>query len=452
MTFKSSIVTDRTNSGRARQVSEKLKFHPLADLLPLLEGEELKRLAEDIRANGLLEPIVLTPDGRILDGRNRFRACRLAKVQPRFETIREPEDEWLALVVSRNIRRRHLTPSQTAAFAAELVSTSHGMNQYTLRGPGNFPVIKQSEIAGLLSIDERLVRDAVKVRRESAKLHALVKSGKVAVDVAARVVRKTPEYLQEFIAEIRAESDPRVAQREIYRQKRLGLIESRTGSGRAKSSSHSRKDIRSILAKLIKDGSRWPIALIDPPWEYDHASLGSKNRSPPYPTMSVEDLKALPIAEIMTEDAVVFLRSPAPKLDAAIDLLRAWCFEYRTCAVWTKDKAGFGYWFRGQHELLLVGRRGDFPRPRAEDCMPSIIVEPRGQHSAKPEAAYELLETYYPTLSKIELFARKPRKVWASVGDEIKGGFVDRIRPSNFSWLLRKAPKLAVRSGTRPLS
>lgn len=422
-TAKKIAPTQAAGEAKARQ---RFRFHPLADLLPLLEGAELHRLSDDIRENGLLEPILLTPDGRILDGRNRLRACRLAKMPPRFETVQEPEEKWLGLVVSRNIRRRHLTPSQTAAFAAELVSTSHGANQHTLRGPGNSPVLRQFEVARLLSVDERLVRDAVRVRRESGELLALVKAGEVVVDVAARVVRKTPEHLHEFIAEVYAKSDPRTAQREIYRQKRLDLIESGVTSGLAKRPASGRKDAGAVLTKLIRAGRKWPIALIDPPWEYDHASIGSKSRNPPYPTMSVEELKNLPVGDVMAGEAAIFLWAAAPKLDAAMNLLRAWGFDYRTCAVWTKDGAGFGYWFRGQHELLLVGRRGGFPRPRPEDCVSSVIEARRGKHSEKPEAAYEIVERYFPSLSKLELFARKPRDGWSSVGNEIAGGFVDR--------------------------
>ena len=84
-----------------------------------------------------------------------------------------------------------------------------------------------------------------------------------------------------------------------------------------------------------------------------------------------------------------------------------------------------GYWFRGQHELLLVARRGDFPRPRPEDCVSSVIQAARGEHSEKPEAVYEILETYFPGSSKIELFARKTREGWAAAGNEIQGGFMD---------------------------
>ena len=57
-----------------------------------------------------------------------------------------------------------------------------------------------------------------------------------------------------------------------------------------------------------------------------------------------------------------------------------------------------GYWFRGRHELLLVGRRGDFPCPPPKDRVPSVINAPRGDHSEKPDAVHEILESYYPEL------------------------------------------------------
>jgi N6-adenosine-specific RNA methylase IME4 len=180
-----------------------------------------------------------------------------------------------------------------------------------------------------------------------------------------------------------------------------------------------------VLARLIDAGRRWPIALADPPWEFAHAPVGDCGRSPPYPTMTLHDLMELPVPDIMTDDAVMFLWTTAPKLDEAIDLLRAWRFRYRTCAVWTKDRVGLGYWFRGQHELLLVAKRGDFPRPRAEDCVSSIIDAARGKHSEKPDAVCKIIESYFPMSSKIELFAREPREGWAAAGNEVDGGFVD---------------------------
>ena len=94
--------------------------HPLADLLPLLDGDEFDALVQDIRDHGLRQSITLF-EGKILDGRNRLAACKLAKVVPRYTTFKGSEDEAIAYVVSLNISRRHLTTTQRAALAVKLL-------------------------------------------------------------------------------------------------------------------------------------------------------------------------------------------------------------------------------------------------------------------------------------------------------------------------------------------
>jgi MT-A70 protein len=84
--------------------------------------------------------------------------------------------------------------------------------------------------------------------------------------------------------------------------------------------------------------------------------------------------------------------------------------------VWSKQRSGQargpGYWFTGEHELLLLGTRGAIPAPAPGDNWPSVIVAPAGGHSEKPNVVYELIETYFPTLPKIELNARRARAGW----------------------------------------
>lgn len=96
--------------------------HPAADLFPLMEGAELKALADDIKAHGLHNPVVLYGEGGkrlVLDGRNRLRACEIAGVSPttEFWVGEGSPTEW---VVSQNLHRRHLTTSQRAMVAAEI--------------------------------------------------------------------------------------------------------------------------------------------------------------------------------------------------------------------------------------------------------------------------------------------------------------------------------------------
>jgi ParB-like chromosome segregation protein Spo0J len=86
-----------------------IEFHPLANIFPLLESYEFAGLVDDIRTHGLREPVVLF-EGRILDGRNRYRACLAADIECRFETYKG--DDPISYVVSLNLRRRHLDESQ----------------------------------------------------------------------------------------------------------------------------------------------------------------------------------------------------------------------------------------------------------------------------------------------------------------------------------------------------
>jgi len=100
-------------------------------------------------------------------------------------------------------------------------------------------------------------------------------------------------------------------------------------------------------------------------------------------------------------------------------VIRAWGFECKTTLCWVKPWIGPGVWLRNRHELLLLGRRGDYPPPDPEDRVDSVLEAPRGRHSEKPERVYELLERMYPQASKLELFARSRRPGWSAWGNEV---------------------------------
>ena len=98
-------------------------------------------------------------------------------------------------------------------------------------------------------------------------------------------------------------------------------------------------------------------------------------------------------------------------LPQAIEVMEAWGF------MWSKDRIGTGYWFRNKHEILLIGTRGKVPAPAMGTQWSSLIQAPVGRHSEKPENFCEMIESYFPTLPKIELHARgvmsRPgRDVW----------------------------------------
>jgi len=152
------------------------KFHPIADCFPLIEGDEFNDLVTDIKANGLLEKIVLYED-MILDGRNRERACESAGVAPEYEQYKG--DKPIKFAISKNSIRRHMTTSQRAMAAAELETLEHGGN----RQDANLHLAR-SEIAADMKVSPRSVATAKTIK--ASDLKDAVKSGKKTVHAAAK--------------------------------------------------------------------------------------------------------------------------------------------------------------------------------------------------------------------------------------------------------------------------
>jgi len=154
----------------------------------------------------------------------------------------------------------------------------------------------------------------------------------------------------------------------------------------------------------------------DPPWQYDLSLRGSPEEH--YAVMETKSICDLKIPS--SEDAVLFLWATNPKLEEALQVMRAWGFTYKTNLVWVKDKFGNGYYFRGQHELLLLGVKGNPSVPLEADRPSSVLNAARGKHSQKPEEVYVLIEKMYPNNKRLELFARQKREGWEAWGNEIK--------------------------------
>lgn len=172
-----------------------LTYHPLAELFPLLQGKDFDDLVEDIRVNGVLEP-VWTYQGQILDGRNRHRAAGVAgrEAPAREYTGEDP----LSFVISLNMHRRHLSESQRSVIAAKIATLSEG------RPPNTAQVgaVSQAQAAELMHVGRRSVQKAKKVITEAApELVRAVERGEVKVDAAAAVVSAPKEQQAQAAAQ-----------------------------------------------------------------------------------------------------------------------------------------------------------------------------------------------------------------------------------------------------------
>lgn len=173
-------------------------------------------------------------------------------------------------------------------------------------------------------------------------------------------------------------------------------------------------------ATLLSTGEmKYHIIYANPSWRYDFAVSENRAIESQYPTMELDAIKALPVSDIATDDAVLYLWATAPKLKEALEVMEVWSFTYKTNAVWVKNNIGMGYWWRNQHEMLLVGTRGNFPPPEPALRVSSVFESPKTEHSEKPLSVDEAIEKMFPNIMKIELFARQPRKEWAAWGNEI---------------------------------
>lgn len=195
--------------------STEYELHPLCTLFPRLGDEEAARLAEDIKANGLREPITLC-GGMILDGGNRYAACLTAGVEPQFVEFDGPS--IAAFVLSENLHRRHLTPGQQAAIVASIQDWSKaqvaGSNQHTTKaGPATLPDHSLSTVAKRAAqsgASERTQRMADKVARANPDLAKKVAHGDVTLPKAVEQVtgKKRKQSIVNVPAEI-ADYDPR---------------------------------------------------------------------------------------------------------------------------------------------------------------------------------------------------------------------------------------------------
>jgi len=178
-------------------------------------------------------------------------------------------------------------------------------------------------------------------------------------------------------------------------------------------------------SKRIDELGTYSVLYIDPPWSYKNKKTGGSmvsGSASKYPTLSLYEIKNLPIQAICEKNCVLFLWATVPLLPDALEVMKAWGFKYKTTIFWRKIMSlGMGFWFRGQVEILLFGIKGKVKAFRLQEA--NFIQCKSEKHSKKPEIFRELIErAVHQTMENprfIELFATKRTEGWECWGKEI---------------------------------
>lgn len=375
------------------------EFHEVANIFPLMQGEEFEALKADIAANGLREPVWLHQDGRIIDGRNRYRACCDLGVEPSYRTW-GGDGSLVAFVVSLNLHRRHLDTGQRsmiglsvkrmladeiAALKAEKGRDAAKRQWHGFDHPGE----------GLIQLDQTLdepdaARDAL------AEAADAVGVSKTTMIRAQSVERHAPELAARVAS---GDVSLNAAYREVQHQQKKQAPPLPT--------------------------NKYRVWYADPPWQYGNAGVIGEtdnygHAARHYPTMSIAELCAMgpDIRDACEPDAVLFLWVTSPLLEECFDVIHAWGFEYKTSFVWDKVGHNFGHYNSVRHEFLLICTRGSCT-PDERTLYDSVIsIEKSARHSEKPAEFRNIIDALYTWGNRIELFSRCAADGWDTWGNE----------------------------------
>jgi N6-adenosine-specific RNA methylase IME4 len=356
--------------------------HEFKDWIIPLRDDEYKELEKSILEDGCRDPLVLWGD-IVVDGHHRHKICTKHNIP--FKTVDKifPNRDSVKLwMVSNQIARRNLESIQRIALVmkGEALIAERAREQQ-LRKP-------ESVLVNLPK------QNPIDTRKEVA---AQAKVSEKTYAKGKEVLLKRPEVMNKIIA---GETSIHKEYVDIHREEKKAERQS------------------NIIHNPVLPDGKYDVIYADPPWEHTNDASLTRNVNNKYPTMTPEKLKNLVIP--YENNSVLLMWTTTTNLREAFDVMEAWGYKYKSSAIWDKQIRGIGYWFRNQHEILLLGVKGVFRTPEPEDRVSSVYSEKRGEHSKKPEYYYEMIEKMFPNKKYLELFARhKHSEKWTVWGNQV---------------------------------
>src|ERR1035437_650699 len=180
--------------------------------------------------------------------------------------------------------------------------------------------------------------------------------------------------------------------------------------------------------------TKFQVVYCDPAWSYDNSQHGGAEAGVcsdaefHYDTMSINDIKAIPVKNVTDKDCLCYMWVGSPMLDVAIEVLTAWGFKYTTVAfVWDKQQVNPGSYTMSQVEIVIVGKKkgGKIPVPRGSRNERQFLSKERTVHSEKPHDIRERITRMHPSQNKLEMFSRHTTTGWDTFGNMT--GDLDKI-------------------------
>lgn len=378
-------------------------------LAPLLT-EEREELERNILARGCLDPLKAW-QGVLIDGHNRYEICTKHALPYKVTELSfNDRDDVIDWIIDNQIGRRNLTQQQTSYYRGvkyERLKKRQGGRSDREFGVEEIATPKTADvIAEQHGVSERTVRNDAAYAR--------------AIDAIAETAGE--EVKQQILT-----SELNVTKKDVLNlaskpaEKQAAVLE-KIVSGEAKSMRDAERLTRKAetAKSAIMPSGKYRVIYADPPWKYgDGLTENYGGTQYHYPSMSIDELCAMPIKEIAEDNAVLFMWVTSPLLEECFPIIRAWGFKYKSSFVWDKIKHNMGHYNSVRHEFLLVCTRGSCT-PDEKTLIDSVqSIERTNKHSEKPEEFRRIIETIYNHGSKLELFARQNHEGWFIYGNQL---------------------------------
>ena len=401
-------------------------------VMPALSDDDFASLKADIEERGVLVPVEYDEQGNVLDGHHRIRACQELGIHDWPKLIREglSEDEKRVHARQLNLARRHLNQAQKRELiSAQLHETPEKSDRQIAEGLGVSPttvgnIRKEMEPTVQIGQLEKRVGKDGKTRSKPKKVKYVdnTPAGKAGAKERAKEV-KTDEILA-VLPPQQAETIKAEAEREGWSATEVRAAANRVKNEGKLPAASAPVEGRKVFdfEALVRNGEKFGTIYADPPWLYDNQGTRAATGNH-YGGMTVEELCALPVKDIVAKDAHLHLWTTNGFLFECPKIFEAWGFEFRSSFVWVKPQMGIGNYWRNSHEFLLTAIRGDAKRFNDRSLMSWLQCE-RGVHSAKPEQVRHFIERASPG-PFLEMFARSGAPNWTVWGNQIPGNLLD---------------------------